>query len=41
METLQKPFDSKQGFDPNMKYTSQGVTSFDSRKNKPSTTYDQ
>ena len=40
METLQTPFDSTQGFDPNMTYTSQGVTSFDSRQKTPTTTYD-
>ena len=41
METLQTTFDSTQGFDPNMTYTSQGVTSFDSRQKTPTPTYDQ
>ena len=31
METLQTPFDSTRGLDPNMTYTSQGVTSFNLR----------
>ena len=41
METLQINFDPTQGFDPNMTYTSQGVTSFNSRQMTSTKTYDQ
>ena len=41
IETLQTHFDSTKGFDPTMTYTSQGVTSFDSRQKTPTTAYYQ